>query len=115
MSVYGLISQPGQAAYSASKFAVRGFSNCLRHELVGPNVGVTVAHPRGASTRDLKERTGSQGHLRLGSRAQATSGGAHARMPPSRAAEIITAGIACNKARGASLDAMSWWQLSSKG
>ena len=34
-SLFGLISPPGQAAYSASKFAVRGFSNALRYELEG--------------------------------------------------------------------------------
>lgn len=49
-SVYGLISPPGQAAYSASKFAVRGFSNALRHELAGSNVGVSVVHPGGVAT-----------------------------------------------------------------
>ncbi|HET9409013.1 MAG TPA: SDR family NAD(P)-dependent oxidoreductase [Candidatus Sulfotelmatobacter sp.] len=49
-SLYGLISPPGQTAYSASKFAVRGFSNALRHELAGSNVGVTVVHPGGVAT-----------------------------------------------------------------
>jgi NAD(P)-dependent dehydrogenase (short-subunit alcohol dehydrogenase family) len=34
-SVYGLIAPPEQAAYAASKFAVRGFSEALRHELEG--------------------------------------------------------------------------------
>src|SRR5690348_12979205 len=32
-SVFGLIAPPGQPAYSSSKFAVRGFTECLRHEL----------------------------------------------------------------------------------
>jgi short-subunit dehydrogenase len=49
-SVFGLISPPGQTAYSASKFAVRGFSNSLRHELGGSKVGVTVVHPGGVAT-----------------------------------------------------------------
>src|SRR5271156_856114 len=49
-SVYGIISPPGQTAYSASKFAVRGFSNALRHELVGSALGVTVVHPGGINT-----------------------------------------------------------------
>jgi short-subunit dehydrogenase len=43
-SMFGLIAPPGQAAYAASKFAVRGFSEALRHELAG-QVGVTVVHP----------------------------------------------------------------------
>src|SRR5271163_1130457 len=32
-SIYGVISPPGETSYSASKFAVRGFSNSLQHEL----------------------------------------------------------------------------------
>ncbi len=49
-SLYGLIAPPHQSAYSASKFAVRGFSNALRHELVGSNVDVLVVHPGGVAT-----------------------------------------------------------------
>ncbi len=49
-SVYGLIAPPEQAAYAASKFAVRGFSEALRHELEGSRVGVTVVHPGGVNT-----------------------------------------------------------------
>jgi NAD(P)-dependent dehydrogenase (short-subunit alcohol dehydrogenase family) len=49
-SVLGLIAPPGQTAYAASKFAVRGFSNALMHELEGSNVGVTVVHPGGVAT-----------------------------------------------------------------
>jgi len=49
-SIYGIVSPPGQAAYSASKFAVRGFSNALRHELEGSTVGVSVVHPGGVAT-----------------------------------------------------------------
>ena len=49
-SVYGLVAPPEQAAYSASKFAVRGFSEALRHELEGSGVGVSVVHPGGIAT-----------------------------------------------------------------
>ena len=49
-SVYGLVAPPRQAAYAASKFAVRGFSEALRHELEGSCVGVTVIHPGGVAT-----------------------------------------------------------------
>jgi NAD(P)-dependent dehydrogenase (short-subunit alcohol dehydrogenase family) len=49
-SIFGLIAPPGQAAYAASKFAVRGFSESLRHELEGSRVGVTVVHPGGVAT-----------------------------------------------------------------
>jgi NAD(P)-dependent dehydrogenase (short-subunit alcohol dehydrogenase family) len=49
-SVYGLMAPPEQVAYAASKFAVRGFSEALRHELEGTGVGVTVVHPGGVAT-----------------------------------------------------------------
>jgi short-subunit dehydrogenase len=49
-SLYGLIAPPEQTAYAASKFAVRGFSEALRHELEGSGVGVTVVHPAGVNT-----------------------------------------------------------------
>ena len=51
-SIFGIIAPPGQTAYSASKFAVRGFSESLRHELeaAGSPVGVTLVHPGGVRT-----------------------------------------------------------------
>jgi NAD(P)-dependent dehydrogenase (short-subunit alcohol dehydrogenase family) len=49
-SVFGLIAPPGQPAYSASKFAVRGFTECLRHELAGTPVRVSCVHPGGIRT-----------------------------------------------------------------
>ena len=49
-SVFGLIAPPGQTAYAAGKFAVRGFSEALRAELAGSNVGVSVVHPGGVRT-----------------------------------------------------------------
>ncbi len=49
-SLFGLIAPPEQAAYAASKFAVRGFSEALRHELAGTTVGVTTVHPGGVRT-----------------------------------------------------------------
>lgn len=59
-SLFGLIAPPGQTAYCASKFAVRGFSESLRHELQMANapVGVTLVHPGGV-------RTGIAAHARV--------------------------------------------------
>jgi short-subunit dehydrogenase len=53
-SVFGMIAPPGQAAYSASKFAVRGFTEALRHELAGTNVQVSNVHPGGIRTEIAK-------------------------------------------------------------
>jgi short-subunit dehydrogenase len=50
-SVFGLIAPAGQAPYCASKFAVRGFTDALRHELAGSNVSLSVVHPGGIKTR----------------------------------------------------------------
>lgn len=50
-SIFGIIAPAGQTAYSASKFAVRGFSMALAHELEGSRVGVTVVYPGGIATR----------------------------------------------------------------
>jgi NAD(P)-dependent dehydrogenase (short-subunit alcohol dehydrogenase family) len=50
-SVFGLIAPPGHAAYAASKFAVRGFTESLRHELAGTKVKVSCVHPGGIKTR----------------------------------------------------------------
>ncbi|MCW2740739.1 MAG: Short-chain dehydrogenase/reductase [Blastococcus sp.] len=59
-SVFGIFAPAGQAAYAASKFAVRGFSEAVRHELAENGVGVTVVHPGGIKTRIAESaRTGS--------------------------------------------------------
>ena len=49
-SLYGLIAPAGQPAYSSSKFAVRGFTECLRHELADTPVRVSCVHPAGIRT-----------------------------------------------------------------
>lgn len=50
-SLYGIVSPPGQSAYSASKFGLRGFSQVLRAELAASGTGVTTVHPGGIRTR----------------------------------------------------------------
>lgn len=51
-SLFGLITFPGQSAYNASKFAVRGFTEALRQEMLvaGHPVHVTCVHPGGIRT-----------------------------------------------------------------
>jgi short-subunit dehydrogenase len=49
-SVFGIVAPAGQTAYSASKFAVRGFTEALRHELEGSTVFVSCVHPGGIRT-----------------------------------------------------------------
>jgi short-subunit dehydrogenase len=49
-SVYALAAPGGRIPYSMSKFAVRGFSEALRHELEGTNVTVGAVYPAGVRT-----------------------------------------------------------------
>jgi short-subunit dehydrogenase len=61
-SVFGIIAPPGQTAYAAAKFAVRGFSEALRHELqmAGSPVRLSVVHPGGVATNIVRNsRTGT--------------------------------------------------------
>jgi short-subunit dehydrogenase len=61
-SIFGIIAPPGQTAYCAAKFAVRGFSESLRHELklAESPVRVLVVHPGGIATDIARNaRTGS--------------------------------------------------------
>jgi short-subunit dehydrogenase len=55
-STFGSIGFPGFAAYSASKFAVRGFSEALRRELADTNVGVHYVAPRATKTALATDR-----------------------------------------------------------
>lgn len=49
-SVFGLVSVPTQGTYNASKFAIRGFTEALWHELQGSNVTALSIHPGGIKT-----------------------------------------------------------------
>ncbi len=49
-SVFGFIAPEEQTSYCSSKFAVRGFTESLRHELAGTNVSVSSVHPGGIKT-----------------------------------------------------------------
>jgi short-subunit dehydrogenase len=62
-SIYGVVAPPGQTAYSSAKFAVRGFSESLRHELqaAASPVRLSVVHPGGILTnivRNMRMGTG---------------------------------------------------------
>ncbi len=49
-SIFGLVAPAGQVPYAASKFAVRGFTEALRHELEGSTVAISCVHPGGIRT-----------------------------------------------------------------
>nr|WP_296778110.1 SDR family NAD(P)-dependent oxidoreductase [Rhodococcus sp. (in: high G+C Gram-positive bacteria)] len=58
-SLFGLLAMPSQAAYNAAKFAVRGFSEALRMELLISKapVKMTVVHPGGIKTAIARNAT----------------------------------------------------------
>src|SRR3954452_9537074 len=60
-TLYGIIAPPGQTAYAASKFAVRGFSQAPRHEVEGTRAGITVPHPEGVAMSIAKNARAPEG------------------------------------------------------
>ena len=88
-SVFGLIAPPGQTAYVASKFAVRGFSESLRHELRGTGVGVTVVHPGGVNTAIARNARVPAATSALDAERARTSFQAALTLPPEVAGETI--------------------------
>ncbi len=92
-SAYGLIAPPEQAAYAASKFAVRGFSEALRHELEGSNIGVTVVHPGGVNTSISERARVPSGMTEEEIEQRRRKYRKLLRMPPEVAAETIVRGI----------------------
>ncbi len=98
-SLFGLLSVPGQAAYNSAKFAVRGFTEALRQEMVlnREPVKVTTVHPGG-----IKTAIARNGLTAEGVSADAQSKVFDKRLAsttPERAAEIILDGVRKNKAR----------------
>ena len=98
-SVYGLVSPPGQSAYSASKFAVRGFSNALRHELEGTRIGVTVVHPGGVATAIARSARAPAGVAPEEIALRRAASEKMLRMPPERAGEIIVRAVERRRTR----------------
>ncbi len=98
-SVFGLIGPPGQTAYSASKFAIRGFSESLREELRSSGIRVTCVHPAGIATSiATKARAGV--HTRTEDQAMALKIFARAaRITKEEAARTIVRGILKDKDR----------------
>jgi NADP-dependent 3-hydroxy acid dehydrogenase YdfG len=98
-SVFGLLSVPGQAAYNSAKFAVRGFTEALRQEMIlaGHPVGVTTVHPGGIKTAIARNAEAVEG-LDTAQLAKVFDKRL-ARTSPQRAAQIILDAVRKNKAR----------------
>jgi NAD(P)-dependent dehydrogenase (short-subunit alcohol dehydrogenase family) len=92
-SVFGLIAPPRQPAYSASKFAVRGFTECLRHELEGTSVRVACVHPGGIRTAIARHARVGAGVTRTGLEEKAAQFERFFRTSPEEAASRILRGV----------------------
>mgnify|MGYP005990786377 CR=1 FL=1 len=63
-SIFGIVGQPLQGPYVASKFAVRGFTETLRNELRKSSVAITCVHPGGIRTNIIRNiETNQQARL----------------------------------------------------
>jgi short-subunit dehydrogenase len=101
-SIFGIIAPPGQTAYAAAKFAVRGFSESLRHELAMANspVKLSVVHPGGVATNIVRNSRTGTGVTDNARRAQSIERfDAVAKTTPQAAAIRIITGIEKNQPR----------------
>jgi short-subunit dehydrogenase len=101
-SIFGIVAPPGQTAYSAAKFAVRGFSESLRHELqmAESPIKLSVVHPGGVATNIARNSRSGTGVTDNARRTEAIERfDAVARTTPATAAQRIIAGIEANQPR----------------
>src|SRR5947209_17141906 len=101
-SIFGIIAPPGQTAYCAAKFAVRGFSESLRHELQMANspVRLSVVHPGGVATsiaRNSRQGSGVTDNARRAASIERFD--TLAKTTPQAAAQRIISGIEKNQPR----------------
>ena len=101
-SLFGIFSVPGQAAYNAAKFAVRGFTEALNQEMLAKKrpVAVTTVHPGGIKTGIARNATHAddideRDHAKMTEQFEKKA----LRMSPDRAAEIILTAVQKKKAR----------------
>lgn len=95
-SLFGIIAPPGQATYCASKFAVRGFTESLRHELEGTNINISVVHPGGVKTNIANNAKVGEGVVLTKKELEEKKEKINrnlSRTMPEQAAEIIVKGI----------------------
>ena len=101
-SIFGIIAPPGQTAYAAAKFAVRGFSESLRHELAMANspVRLSVVHPGGVLTNIVRNSRTGRGITDNARRAESIDRfDTIAKTTPPIAAQRIITGIEKNQPR----------------
>ncbi len=98
-SLFGIFSVPGQAAYNSAKFAVRGFTEALRQEMILAKhpVKVTAVHPGGIKTA-IARNAGAADGLDADQLAKMFDKKL-AKTTPEKAARIILEAVHKNRAR----------------
>ena len=111
-SLFGLLGMPGQTAYNASKFGVRGFTEALRPEMLIARhpVQVSCVHPGGIKTAIARNARTTDSH----DQAQMAQffDSRLARTSAEQAARTIVDGVLANKPRivvGTDAKALDLW------
>lgn len=106
-SSFGLLGMAGKSGYSATKAAVRGFSEALRAELAGSRVGLSVLYP-GPVNSGIVQRGRVVDPAQREAEARVLASRA---LPPERAARAMLRAIRRNHARvlvGADYRLIDW-------
>ena len=98
-SVFGLIAPEEQTAYCSSKFAIRGFTESLRHELDGTKISVSSVHPGGIKTNIARNAKLGENTPDDWKQQGAQFFDKVARTSPEQAAEVIVTGIKAKEPR----------------
>lgn len=111
-SVYGLAGMPTNSAYSTAKFAVKGFTDVLKAELLGTNVKVSSVHPGGIKTNIARNsRISATQNIELAKKTMAKFEKVALKMPAADAADVIIQGIKKDKSRiliGSDAKVLDW-------
>ena len=95
-SVFGMMGYPGQGPYVTTKFAIRGFTETLRIELVDTNITISSVHPGGIKTNIVRNIE----NINAKQKEEMVKGFEEvARTTASEAATVILKGIAKKKVR----------------
>lgn len=98
-SLFGLLAVPSQAAYNSAKFAIRGFTEALRHEMRGTEIRISCVHPGGIKTNIVRNARFLQSTQATEREEAVTGFDRIARTTPERAGIVIVDGIEKNRER----------------
>jgi NAD(P)-dependent dehydrogenase (short-subunit alcohol dehydrogenase family) len=99
-SINGIVSNPNNGPYSASKYAVRGYTETLIQEMKGTNIGVSCVHPGGIKTNIAKNTKVNKTYYSISSKQAAELYDKEVfRTTAEQAARVIINGIKRNQQR----------------